>query len=131
MPEHVDPAGEVAEDFFQGDQAIGDEFAPASDDYGGENVSNGYAEQERNVGHPGPLQPFDPRRMPNERDLVLAMTDADGDGGMMDYFDQNFLKNWAGPEHWKLRRVVRKREPSHHSYHSGKMKRTPLCSGRC
>ncbi|KAF8682082.1 hypothetical protein AX14_004414 [Amanita brunnescens Koide BX004] len=38
----------------------------------------------------------------------MAMTDADGDGGAMDYFDQNFLKNWAGPEHWKLRKVVRR-----------------------
>ena len=53
--------------------------------------------------------PFDPRRAPNERDLVLAMTDAEG-GVMMDYFDQSFLKNWAGPEHWKLRKVVRRRE---------------------
>ena len=35
---------------------------------------------------------------------------ADADGGvMMDYFDSNFLKNWAGPEHWKLRKVVRRR----------------------
>jgi condensin complex subunit 2 len=130
VPEHVDAANEAAEDFFQGDQAIGDEFAHGSDDYGGENISNGSAEQERNMGHPGPLQPFDPRRMPNERDLVMAMTDADGDGGMMDYFDQNFLKNWAGPEHWKLRRVVRKRELSRHSCRLGKVRLTPLRSGR-
>lgn len=26
----------------------------------------------------------------------------------MDYFDQTFKKNWAGPEHWKLRKVVRR-----------------------
>ena len=26
----------------------------------------------------------------------------------LDYFDQNALKNWAGPEHWKLREVVRR-----------------------
>ncbi|KAK7687927.1 hypothetical protein QCA50_009146 [Cerrena zonata] len=51
--------------------------------------------------------PFDPRKAPNERDLVLAMTNAEG-GTMMDYFDQSFLKNWAGPEHWKLRKVVRR-----------------------
>ena len=30
--------------------------------------------------------------------------------GMMDYFDPTYLKNWAGPEHWKLRKVVRRRE---------------------
>jgi len=52
---------------------------------------------------------FDPRRAPNERALIMAMTDADGDGGMLDYFDQSLLKNWAGPQHWKLRKAVRRR----------------------
>jgi hypothetical protein len=44
----------------------------------------------------------------------MAMTDADGDGGMLDYFDQSLLKNWAGPEHWKLRKTVRRRSYSLH-----------------
>jgi len=39
----------------------------------------------------------------------MAMTDADEERGAMDYFDQTFLKNWVGPEHWKLRKVIRKR----------------------
>ena len=59
----------------------------------------------------GGFAPFDPRKAPNERDLVMAMMDAEGGGMMMDYFDRGMLKNWAGPEHWKLRKVVRKREP--------------------
>ena len=40
-------------------------------------------------------------------DLILAM--ADTEGGSLEYFDQTFLKNWAGPEHWKLtKKVIRK-----------------------
>jgi len=59
-------------------------------------------------GRPGPFVPFDPRQMPSDRDLILAMTTGDGESGSLDYFDQNIMKNWAGPEHWKLRRVVKK-----------------------
>jgi condensin complex subunit 2 len=56
---------------------------------------------------PHAFEPFDPRKAPNERDLVLAMTEEGEE--MLDYFDATFMKNWAGPEHWKLKRVVRKR----------------------
>jgi condensin complex subunit 2 len=104
------------EDFFMGDQAVGDDFGgddfgPAGD--GGEDGENGSAGDQTNL-HPtgtdgGPPVPFDPRRAPNERALVMAMTDADAEGGMLDYFDQSLLKNWAGPEHWKLRKAVRRR----------------------
>lgn len=108
------------EDFFVGDQAVTDDYAGGIDDFGGgggdddgDNGSVG-AVAAHEGGGPGnggvgggAFVPFDPRQAPNERDLVMAMTDADG--GMLDYFDQAFLKNWAGPEHWKLRKVVRKR----------------------
>ncbi|KZT63492.1 barren [Daedalea quercina L-15889] len=105
------------EDFFLGDQAIaGDyatgDFAPGGD-MGPDSQPGG---PESGVpterGHSGAFVPFDPRRPPNERDLVMAMTGGEEDGLMMDYFDQNFLKNWAGPEHWKLRRVIRRPEAS-------------------
>jgi hypothetical protein len=43
----------------------------------------------------------------------MAMTDADGEGGMLDYFDQSLLRNWAGPEHWKLRKTIRRRSSLH------------------
>lgn len=96
------------EDFFVGDQAAGDDYNEGPDDFGGEDRGSAGLD-----GEPGnaPLVPFDPRKGPNERDLILAMTDADQEGGgmMMDYFDQSFKKNWAGPEHWKLRKVVRRR----------------------
>jgi len=100
------------EDFFTGADAVNDDFG--ADHFAGDddNQSNGgfaigEAHAGEQEGRPGPFVPFDPRRMPNNRDLVLAM--ADGDGGTLDYFDQNVLKNWAGPEHWKLRKVIRRR----------------------
>ena len=110
----VDNGVQPMEDFFGGEDSVGDGYggadAMAGNDFAGENQSSespGF-EAKRNL-DPGGFVPFDPRRAPNERDLVLAMTDAD-DEGVMDYFDQNFLKNWAGPEHWKLRKVVRRRK---------------------
>lgn len=120
-PFNVEPmdidGGGGGEDFFTGDQAVNEDYnadMPTPDhdnDFGAGSEEGG--EQPRGHGGSGDaFIPFDPRRVPNERDLVMAMTgDGDGDeGGMMDYFDQNFLKNWAGPEHWKLRKVVRRRE---------------------
>ncbi|KAF8075066.1 condensin complex subunit 2/barren [Lyophyllum atratum] len=106
----VDTGG--PEDFFVGADAVHEDYGGdmmGGDDYGGDNNSNGsVGPQGGGEGQPGPFVPFDPRRAPNERDLVMAMTEADGEEGMMDYFDQNFLKNWAGPEHWKLRKVIRR-----------------------
>jgi condensin complex subunit 2 len=111
----VDNGAPPVEDFFIGADAINDDYGGGNtpgDDYGGDNHSHGSSGPPgEGDGQPGAFVPFDPRRAPNERDLVMAMTDAD-DEGMMDYFDQNFLKNWAGPEHWKLRKVVRRRGPS-------------------
>ncbi|KAG6910237.1 hypothetical protein DXG01_012372 [Tephrocybe rancida] len=109
----VDGGGAPEEDFFVGDDAVQGDYGAdmmSGDDYGGDNNSNGSVGPAGDgEGRAGPFVPFDPRRAPNERDLVMAMTDADGDG-MMDYFDQNFMKNWAGPEHWKLRKVTRRPE---------------------
>jgi condensin complex subunit 2 len=112
----VDNGAPPVEDFFIGTDAVNDDYGGGNmmggDDYGGDNHSNGsVGPPGEGDGQSGAFVPFDPRRAPNERDLVMAMTDAD-DEGMMDYFDQNFLKNWAGPEHWKLRKVVRRRGPS-------------------
>ncbi|GLB41719.1 putative regulatory subunit of the condensin complex, a complex required for conversion of interphase chromatin into mitotic-like condense chromosomes [Lyophyllum shimeji] len=108
----IDGGGPPVEDFFVGPDAVQEDYGGdmmGGDDYGGDNNSNGsVGPQGSGDGQTGPFVPFDPRRAPNERDLVMAMTDADGEEGMMDYFDQNFLKNWAGPEHWKLRRVIRR-----------------------
>ncbi|KAL7280856.1 hypothetical protein ACG7TL_005800 [Trametes sanguinea] len=107
--------GSVApvEDFFVGGEAVPDDYAgDYVPDYGGggDNESVGGSEDAGGEARQGgPFVPFDPRRAPNDRDLVMAMTDGDN---MMDYFDSNFLKNWAGPEHWKLRKVVRRPDAS-------------------
>jgi condensin complex subunit 2 len=112
----IDSSVPPVEDFFVGADAVNDDYGGGDmiggDDYGGDNHSSGSVGPSGDGdGQPGTFVPFDPRRAPNERDLVMAMTDADGEG-MMDYFDQTFLKNWAGPEHWKLRKVVRRRRLS-------------------
>ena len=110
------------QDFFNGDQAdqdgyTGDGDFGGDDDFGGdgENGSVGadadhHAEGGMTGQGRGTLVPFDPTKGPNERDLIMAMMDPDAEGGTMDYFDKNVLKNWAGPEHWKLRKAIRKRE---------------------
>jgi len=116
-PMDIDGGGPPeTQDFFQGDQAIDDDFysgdgGAGGDDYGrAESGSVGAEGEQGQTTRSGPFVPFDPRKAPTERDLVVAMTDADGQSGLLGYFDQNVMKNWAGPEHWKLRRVIRKRE---------------------
>ncbi|KXN87652.1 Condensin complex subunit 2 [Leucoagaricus sp. SymC.cos] len=98
------------EDFFSGADAVQDDFGGGmgGDDYMGSSDPVG-ASGEGDGPATGPYVPFDPRNAPNQRDLVMAMADAD-ENGALDYFDKNFMKNWAGPEHWKLRRVIRKPE---------------------
>lgn len=101
------------QDFF-GAEELGEDFG-GIEDYGTP-VGNGDDEDGMggdghygDAGGDGPLEPYDATRRGG--DLVMAMM---GDGGneemMLDYFDKGLLKNWAGPEHWKLRRVTRKSE---------------------
>ncbi|KAF8317160.1 barren [Clavulina sp. PMI_390] len=100
-----DFGGDV-EDFFTGDQAAADDV-PA----GGPAGFAPFGVEEAEGGPTGPVvgvEPFDPRRAPNQRDLVMAMNVDDDQDEMLDYFDSKFMKNWAGPEHWKLRRAVKK-----------------------
>ena len=106
---------EAPEDFFVGADAVGDDYegGMGGGDYGGDNNSNGSVGpvDDGGGGHPGPYVAFDPRRAPNGRDLILAL--AETDGNSLEYFDQTFLKNWAGPEHWKLtKKVIRRSKPS-------------------
>ena len=109
---NLDVGGDAPEDFFVGADAVGDDYEGRGD-YGGDNNSNGSAgpvDDGGGDGRPGPYVAFDPRQAPNGRDLILAM--AETDGNSLEYFDQNFLKNWAGPEHWKLaKKVIRRSKP--------------------
>ncbi|GAA5843606.1 hypothetical protein JCM3766R1_002427 [Sporobolomyces carnicolor] len=63
----------------------------------------------------GAVESFDPRRAgTGERDLVMAMEGSGGAAaeedarGLFEYFDGKMGKNWAGPEHWKMRRNAKK-----------------------
>ncbi|KAI0283714.1 condensin complex subunit 2/barren [Russula aff. rugulosa BPL654] len=102
-----------------GNSALPEEdFLPYMDDFGGDDLGPGeYNIEDGEKGsadaqaglHPtdtegGQNVAFDPRAS-DEHALIMAMT---GDGGMLDYFDQSLLKNWAGPQHWKLRKAVRR-----------------------
>ena len=104
----LDVGGEAPEDFFVGPDAVGDDYegGMGGGDYGGDN----HSVDDGDVDRLGPCVAFDPRRAPNGRDLILAL--ADTDGGSLEYFDQTFLKNWAGPEHWKLTKKVIRRSKS-------------------
>jgi condensin complex subunit 2 len=113
----MDVDGAPVEDFFAGAEAINEDYgysAGRGEDYG-DGEGGGSAGPEGDMGGDGdgavgtgPFVPFDPRNVPNEKELVLAMSGGDGDEHAFDYFDSNFLKNWAGPEHWRLRRPIRK-----------------------
>ncbi|GAA6051612.1 hypothetical protein JCM3770_003496, partial [Rhodotorula araucariae] len=81
----LDDAGEV--DFFA------DQFTPAGAALGPGAGGAGF----------GAVEAFDPRRGADERDLVMAMGDG-GEDGMFEHFDAKLGRNWAGPEHWKMRR---------------------------
>jgi condensin complex subunit 2 len=47
---------------------------------------------------------------PDERELVIGMGGDEGEQKVFAYFDTALAKNWAGPEHWKMRRTIRKAE---------------------
>ncbi|KAF0520509.1 condensin complex component Cnd2 [Gigaspora margarita] len=49
--------------------------------------------------------PREPRERIPEKDYIMAMANNTND--TFQYFDSAFLRNWAGPEHWKLKPTVR------------------------
>jgi condensin complex subunit 2 len=111
-------AGHGVHDFFGDDDGAdyggAGDFADFGGAGGGDDDNDGEAPfgvdgQDAGVAGVGAL--FDPRRGMDGKQLFVGMLgDEEGDGMMLDYFDQGVLKNWAGPEHWKLRKVTRKRE---------------------
>ncbi|KAG8756037.1 hypothetical protein FRC14_003419 [Serendipita sp. 396] len=117
---------EEPQDFFAGDEGgVGD--AGDYGGYGGDDNEGDYgdANEDRSGMHDGEegqqsgVHPmghamFDPRKPPDQRELVMAMNQ-DGGASMLDYFDSNVTRNWAGPEHWKLRKVIRKPDKAEQS----------------
>lgn len=104
-------------DFFTGADAINEDYGNGGGAWGADEGADGSEENGSREGGsagphsaapggPGTFVDFDPRQAPNRRDLVMAMSD--DAGGALGYFDQSMLKNWAGPEHWKTKRTLRK-----------------------
>lgn len=125
MPMHSDAgdADRSGADFFAGaDIGGGDDYEGGGEDFFGGGGGDGeYDDDDGNEGARsapmgmavalGGVEAYDPSRAPNERDIVMAMQEGEGAGSMFDYFDKGFMKNWAGPEHWKLRRTMKKSAP--------------------
>jgi condensin complex subunit 2 len=112
------------EDFFGGEDY--DTGAPMPGGFDNDGMSNPADDQDGFAGPssayggigaagPGEHVPFDGRRQGGE--LVMALAGGEDGEGMFDYFDKGFSQNWAGAEHWKLRKVTRKGE--FESYISG------------
>lgn len=105
----------LAEDFFTGDQAVDNDYANADDfenDFD-DTVTHAHNADaaEQPTGISNVIMPFDPRKPPHQRNLVLAIGTGDHDeDGMLDYFDAGALQNWAGPQHWKIRRIAKRRK---------------------
>lgn len=89
------------DDYFGGGDGDDDNDAGFGDDAGmGVGMNMGGA-----AGGFGPAEAFDPHKQGNGSSVFVSMDD--GQGLLLDHFDEGYLKNWAGPEHWKLRRVRR------------------------
>ncbi|CUA78174.1 Condensin complex subunit 2 [Rhizoctonia solani] len=102
------------EDFFTGGEAVHDyeggfQGDGGFDDDGGDDgvgEMGDYTANATGANHTGPVEPFDPRRGRDERTLIMSMSEDATE--MLDYFDTTVMKNWAGPQHWKVRRAIRK-----------------------
>lgn len=98
--------------YDDGDGAGGFEAAYGGPDDGGsdaEGAAYGAAEYGQDPQY-GAVQRFDPRAAPDDREVVIGIGGEEGDKKVFNYFDTALAKNWAGPEHWKMRRTVRRYE---------------------
>ncbi|KAL9541522.1 hypothetical protein MBANPS3_009078 [Mucor bainieri] len=77
-----------------------------NDDHHGFPGDGGHNNSNNNSAPPDDLEPTSPRYP--ENDFLSAFMHK-GDQEILNYFDSALVKNWAGPEHWKLRRPIEKR----------------------
>lgn len=104
-------AGFGGENDGYADDDAGGGFEPAYGDADGSNEDMAVDAAEAAQGaHYGAVRPFDPRMAPDEREVVIGMGGEEGEKKVFSYFDTNMSRNWAGPEHWKMRRTVRRYE---------------------
>ncbi|CAE6402264.1 unnamed protein product [Rhizoctonia solani] len=105
------------EDFFTGGEAVRDyeggfhggggfDGDVGDDGVGDMGDMGDYTANATGVNRTGPVEPFDPRRGRDERTLIMSMSEDATE--MLDYFDTTAMKNWAGPQHWKVKRAIRK-----------------------
>jgi len=86
-------------------------YGGASDsdnDGDGQDGPEGYVQGQGAQHGLGNVQRFDPRLNPDQREVVIGMGGEEGDKKVFSYFDSTLSKNLAGPEHWKMRKTVRK-----------------------
>ncbi|CAH1758302.1 2226_t:CDS:10 [Entrophospora sp. SA101] len=57
----------------------------------------------------------------SERDYLMAMSNNENE--LFSYFDSAFLRNWAGPEHWKLKRAAKKKPEDENGETKGEKKK--------
>ncbi len=107
MPDHAE------QDFFAGaGVGVGDDVDGG---FGGFDDFGGGAADDFDMGGAGSAtaaRNVVPNRNGPDIFMALGQLRSAGEGadeagdGMFDYFDQRMMKNWAGPEHWKMRRAV-------------------------
>jgi len=84
-----------------GDEAFGDAFNTATDDFGMTGADDPImAEVE------GDAQGFDKITdlTGGQGKFVMALSGVEGEN-ILSYFDERGGKNWAGPEHWRIQRI--------------------------
>ncbi|KAJ7576875.1 condensin complex subunit 2/barren [Mycena floridula] len=124
VPDQMDVDGAIpaVEDFFVGDEAVNEDYMGGGgiDDFGGDDdTGNGSVGASDHAG-PSDTFAFDPSRNHTRGDLTLAMTDGNDESSMLDLFDKSSNKNWAGPEHWKIRKPIRQSESDPNASKSNK-----------
>ncbi|GET00596.1 condensin complex component cnd2 [Rhizophagus clarus] len=99
----IETEGENFLDFFDDEDNDDTDFNQFNDDAFGDNldVNNEISElfDEENI---------NPHARFSEKDCIMAMINSDNENEMFSYFDPTFLRNWTGPEHWKIKKVNKK-----------------------
>ncbi|KAG9296032.1 hypothetical protein G9A89_011884 [Geosiphon pyriformis] len=86
---------EEEKDFFDGD-----------DDILGEAFANDILDEQDSEEYHATNTEESQRRL-SQKEFITAM--GANQDAMFSYFDSAFLRNWAGPEHWKLKRTVKEK----------------------
>jgi condensin complex subunit 2 len=95
-------------DFDQGDDIFpNDDGAPAADPFADddEDANDGNADPNNDLENGGIDGLDNEDKAFQEQDFLTSIINS-GEKDLYSYFDNTLVKNWAGPEHWKLRRIA-------------------------